>query len=137
MRLSRRDLNKPTILKALVESPCKVTFIKVKDNTVRSMVCTLNPQDIPVKFEKGIEDTLQGSSYDADLVSIWDVTEAGWRSFRISRVISFEIIDKEDKKEGHKERSKQHTKMTKKKIAAKEAFAKRVKEQKEKQEKGS
>ena len=38
---------------------------------------------------------------------------------------------------GDKERSKQHTKMTKKKIAAKEAFAKRVKEQKEKQEKGS
>ncbi len=133
MLLHHQNLNKPTLLKYLLKYTCKVTFIKVKDQSTRTMLCTLDSTQLPAKFNKSVELTTQKESYDDDILPIWDITEGAWKSFRISKIVTFNIIDdKLDKTEGKVEKSKQQKLMEQKKIKAKKDFDKRVKNQKNK-----
>ena len=67
-------------------SNIEVTFTK-KDGTERVMRCTLQPQYLPESIEK------EGIKVKNDYVtSVWDLDNAGWRSFRNDLVKEFKIV---------------------------------------------
>jgi hypothetical protein len=115
----------------LKKNKCKVTFNKVKDNTSRTILGSLNPSDLPEKFNLSLDKLFKEDPYDSDVVPIWDVVEGAWKSFRISKIITFNVVDDElDKKEGHRQKSSQQKVMEEKKQKAKEKFAERIEQTK-------
>ena len=64
---------------------CLVKFNKI-DGSVREMTCTLREDILPpaVATESTRKENL-------DVVSVWDITAAGWRSFRKENVIEFKV----------------------------------------------
>ena len=67
-------------------SNIEVTFTK-KDGTERVMRCTLQPEFLPESIEKeGIRVS------NPEVQSVWDVDNAGWRSFRFDSVSGFKIV---------------------------------------------
>jgi hypothetical protein len=115
----------------LKKNKCKVTFNKVKDNTSRTILGSLNPSDLPEKFNLSLDKLFKEDPYDSDVVPIWDVVEGAWKSFRISKIITFNVVDDElDKKEGHRQKSNQQKVMEEKKQKAKEKFAERIEQTK-------
>jgi len=79
-------LNKEIVTKALHEGVCTVTFTKVNGDE-RVMNCTLNADKMPKMEEK------EGGTKkkpNPDVLSVWDVTANGWRSFRWDSLKSFE-----------------------------------------------
>jgi hypothetical protein len=59
-----------------------VTFEKV-DGTERTMQCTLLPQYLPEQY-RNMAPMLTETT--PNTVSVWDVENAGWRSFRVDSV---------------------------------------------------
>jgi hypothetical protein len=88
----QNDISRQILLKYLVEGLCQVSFTKVKDNSNRILLCTLNPEDIPTKFSKSVTGVL-GPTLDEDLLPVWDISEGKWKSFRISKVNMFRTED--------------------------------------------
>lgn len=72
-----------TTLKA---STVNVVFIK-KDGTERTMLCTLNPDLLPAQTD--IEEVVQKKTPNPDVLAVWDIENAGWRSFRYDSIIGF------------------------------------------------
>jgi len=131
MLLHKENLNRKTIIDFLKKNKCKVTFNKVKDNTSRTILGSLNPSDLPEKFNLSLDKLFKEDPYDSDVVPIWDVVEGAWKSFRISKIITFNVVDDElDKKEGHRQKSSQQKVMEEKKQKAKEKFAERIEQTK-------
>lgn len=88
--LAKKDINRAMLLDLLTkEAYIKVTFTKVTTNTVRVMYCTLKDILIPTIFSKSIAITLS-SKEDPNLLPVWDVIKSGWRSFKISTILSVE-----------------------------------------------
>jgi len=74
------------IKKHLVTYKTKVVFIK-KDGTERTMICTLNMDNIPKEHHpKG----LYVDPPNHDIVKAFDLEKNGWRSFRVDAVKSIE-----------------------------------------------
>lgn len=90
------------MLKELQKGICQVRFKKVKDNSIRTILCTLLKGTIPARFEKTV-DSIYTSPVDPDIVAIWDIEEGKWKSFKLSRVIEFRDPDeiKKNIKPGH------------------------------------
>jgi hypothetical protein len=61
-----------------------VRFTK-SDGTVRNLRCTLQESRLPPSTGTG-----QARVPNPDVVSVWDVEKAGWRSFRKDSVIAVE-----------------------------------------------
>lgn len=132
MLLHKENLNRKTILDFLRKTKCKVIFTKVKDNTTRSITCTLSPNDLPQRYNESVDKVFAEEPYDPDIIPIWDLTEGAWKSFRISKIVSFHVLDDElTESEGHIQKSKQQKAMEEKKKQAKEKFADRVKKSKQ------
>jgi hypothetical protein len=131
MLLHKENLNRKTIIDFLKKKKCKVTFNKVKDNTSRTILATLNPSDLPERFNLSLDKVFNEDPSDSDVVPVWDVIEGAWKSFRISKIITFNVVDDElDKKEGHRQKSNQQKVMEEKKQKAKEKFAERIEQTK-------
>jgi hypothetical protein len=132
MLLHKENLNRKTIIDFLKEKNCKITFNKVKDNTTRTILGTLNPSDLPERYNLSLDKVFSEDPYDPDIVPIWDIIEGAWKSFRISKIITFNVVDTElDKKEGHRQKSNQQKVMEEKKQKEKEKFAERVQKSKQ------
>ena len=132
MLLHKENLNRKTIIDFLKRTRCKVTFTKVKDNTSRTILCTLNRTDLPEKYSESLDKVFQEDPYDVDIIPIWDLIEGAWKSFRISKIITFNVIDDAlEQKEGHKQQSNQQKITEQKKQEAKTKFAERVKKSKQ------
>jgi thymidylate synthase len=114
---------------------CRVIFTKVKDNTTRVLLCTLNPNYLPKKYTQSIEEVLK-PKVDEDILAVWDIKEGKWKSFRISKVVSFtteeELVKKEqeEKEEAHTVESKQKEELRKRREAAEKLHEERVAKQK-------
>jgi hypothetical protein len=65
---------------------CAVKFTK-KDGSIRDMLCTLREDRLPAQTD--IEENIQKKKPNADVVSVWDIENEGWRSFRKDSVTSF------------------------------------------------
>jgi hypothetical protein len=80
------------LLSVLRTEAVKVVFTK-KDNTARTMICTLNPSLIPTEhtpmggFPKSAN---LGDDEDPTYVRVFDIENSGWRSFIFDSVLSFE-----------------------------------------------
>ena len=77
-------LDREVVLEMLRKNIMVVTFTKV-DGTERTMRCTLLPEYVPVPQGQPMKEST------AQNISVWDVDAAGWRSFRLPFVKSFDI----------------------------------------------
>jgi hypothetical protein len=135
MIFQEKNINRQILLKYLVEGTCQVSFTKVKDNTNRVLLCTLNPNNLPAKFVKAAETVLKPSENE-DILPVWDVVDNKWKSFRISKVNSFRTPDELTKqdKSGQDIESKQSQGIKARKEKAKKTFEDRIQKQKEQAE---
>jgi 4-diphosphocytidyl-2C-methyl-D-erythritol kinase len=122
-------------MKYLTEGICQVSFTKVKDNSNRILLCTLNSNIIPTKYAESIGKTLQ-PTLDEDLLPVWEVSEGKWKSFRISKVNIFRTEDELTKpdKSGPDINSDQEKQLNDRKQKAINDFQERIQKQKEKAE---
>lgn len=69
--------------------PVTVTFNK-KDGSERVMTCTLEPGALP---PMEIKENAKPKKENADIISVYDLTAQGWRSFIVKNVkaINFEL----------------------------------------------
>ena len=75
----------------LQASVSNVTFTK-KNGETRILKCTLMPKHLPpVEVKEGEEKAER--KVNTDVVSVWDLENKGWRSFRLDSVVEFEAID--------------------------------------------
>ena len=78
-------MTKDELIDMLHNYNMEVTFTK-KDNTERTMICTLADDLIPEDLQpKGT-----GVKYDPDQVRVFDLEKEEWRSFLFSSVTSIE-----------------------------------------------
>ena len=85
--LSKRDINRDNLIHLLLsEEFIEVVFTKSTTNTIRSMVCSLRSDAIPIRFDKSIKTTLERKN--DDILPVWDLIKGEWRSFKISNIIS-------------------------------------------------
>jgi len=136
MIYEQNDITRQILLKYLAEGICQVSFTKVKDNTNRVMLCSLNPDMIPTKFSKAVGGVYQ-PTLDEDLLPVWDMSMGAWKSFRISKVNSFRTPDELTKqdKPGQDVESTQEKKIEERKKKVMETFHDRVQKQKDSAEK--
>lgn len=77
-------VNKDTLRKELKESVKTITFTKT-DGTERVLKCTLQESVLPQV------DTTKSSTakkQNDEALAVWDIENAGWRSFRFDSIIS-------------------------------------------------
>ena len=79
------ELLKETLKQRIVT----VVFTK-NDGSERTMNCTLQESFFPV-VEQKTEPTKIKNVVNPDVLSVWDVDAAGWRSFRIDSILSTNI----------------------------------------------
>jgi len=79
------------LLSGLRSEAVKVVFTK-KDETIRTMICTLNPSLIPAEHApKGTDANAATEDVeDPTYIRVFDIENAGWRSFIFDSVLSFE-----------------------------------------------
>jgi 5-formyltetrahydrofolate cyclo-ligase len=95
------DITRQTLLQHLSKGFCKIQFRKQTNGQFRSLVCTLNPKQIPAKFAKGIAETMSGGK-DPSLVPVFDVVARDWKSFYIPNVLYFYTEDELRGNKGNK-----------------------------------
>ena len=71
----------------LLTRQCRVIFTKLNGEE-RNMVCTLKEGVIP-KATKDPITQKKVRDLNEEVLAVWDVNKEGWRSFRISNVVSF------------------------------------------------
>ena len=71
----------------LQTSRCRVIFTKLNGEE-RNMVCTLREDIIP-KATKDPITQKKVRDLNEEVLAVWDTKAEGWRSFRISNVVSF------------------------------------------------
>lgn len=71
---------------ALHNGVVQVMFIK-KDGTERKMRCTLKADLLPAQTD--LEEAVQKKTPNPDVLAVWDLEAAGWRSFRFDSIIGF------------------------------------------------
>lgn len=76
------NMNREEMINLLKARDCMVTFYK-KDGTTREMKCTLREDVIPEVKGTGPKRT-------EDTISVFDLENDGWRSFRVDSVIHIE-----------------------------------------------
>jgi hypothetical protein len=107
----------------------------MKDNTSRTIYCTLVQGFLPAKYEQSVQKIYTEPSGD-DIIPIWDMAEGKWKSFKLSRLTLFVTADelvKENKKAySGKSITQDQKEETQKTIQ--EEFKDRVQELKEKAE---
>jgi hypothetical protein len=69
----------------LRENVVNVVFVK-NDGTERVMNCTLKPDLLPERTE-----FTSTRKSNPDVMSVWDLDNAGWRSFRLDSIITFTV----------------------------------------------
>jgi hypothetical protein len=127
---NKSAITRDLLIKNLLAGICQISFTKVKDNTERTIYCTLNKSFIPTKYEKSVNRLLGEEVLDVDILPIWDVVEGKWKSFRISKSVYFITSDEmlEENKTAQNTQSKwaELTELRKKEIM--ENFKKRIEE---------
>lgn len=80
-------MNKHELKEVLVNGIATVVFTKA-DGTERTMKCTLLPEYLPANVAQG-QQLLTESLHrpeNPNTISVWDIENQGWRSFRIDSV---------------------------------------------------
>ena len=80
--MTKRD----TLVEGLKNNLVKVVFTKVNGDE-RTMNCTLHDSILP---EPTITETTK--KVNPDTISVWDIDNDGWRSFRLDSIKEFRIV---------------------------------------------
>lgn len=80
-------VNIDALIASLKAGEVNVTFTKV-DGTVRNMRCTLKEDILPAQID--LEETIQKRKVNDAVLAVWDLDNAGWRSFRKESVTAYE-----------------------------------------------
>ncbi len=75
------------IVELLQKSVVEVTFTKLNGDR-RIMTCTLMPDQLPPAKAEDPLSQKKIRALNEEVVNVWDVNAAGWRSFRLDRVES-------------------------------------------------
>ena len=78
-------MSKYELKEQLIAGIVTVVFEKV-DGTIREMQCTLNKEQMPPQLLTEEQNAAKVRTENPDLLSVWDVENNGWRSFRVSNV---------------------------------------------------
>lgn len=88
------DVAKDALIERLRNGAATVTFIKVNGEK-RIMDCTLSPELIPQPLVEKIVEPVDASTEkperkkNPNVVSVWDINAAGWRSFKWDSITDF------------------------------------------------
>ena len=79
--------------KTLMNERMNVTFTKT-DGTERHMHCTLNHELVPSLYDldadvNKTEEAQQARKPNLEVLSVWDLDKAAWRSFRLDKIKYF------------------------------------------------
>jgi len=87
MKGGKMEHTKESIRSQLHQSVMNIKFTKT-DGSVREMICTLQ-ESFTIPYEKKTE---KQKPENNDTLAVWDVEKNAWRSFRVSSVISVDIV---------------------------------------------
>ncbi len=82
------NIEKETIKTILHQGPCEVVFTKANGEE-RQMICTLQDELLPLRdpdAPAGVSPEKEGT------IVAWDLEAEGWRSFKLSTVISGPVL---------------------------------------------
>jgi CRISPR/Cas system-associated endoribonuclease Cas2 len=79
---------KADLKKLLHEHTMSVLFTK-KDGTQRTMLCTLNPDLLPVVDKQEGDEVKRERKESMDSLRVWDLEKKDWRAFRIDSIVSY------------------------------------------------
>lgn len=80
------DMTRDEMIQHLRKQTVRVVFKKVNGEE-RDMMCTLGEEFIPTEHRP----TSAATTYNEEVVRVYDVNAAGWRSFRVENVVSFSV----------------------------------------------
>ena len=80
-------MKRDTLVEGLKKNLVKVVFMKVNGD-LREMNCTLHESILP---ESTITETEK--KINLDTISVWDIDNSGWRSFRIDSIKQFKVVE--------------------------------------------
>jgi hypothetical protein len=89
LNLTENDIG--TMHDMLKNTQCEVTFLKVNGEE-RQLLCTLREEYIKQFETPKTNETVTRKKSD-DVISVFDIENNGWRSFRKDSVIRFEYLD--------------------------------------------
>lgn len=79
-------MNRHELKEVLQNGVATVVFTKV-DGTERSMKCTLLPEYMPENVAQGQQLLTENTKAEnPNTLSVWDIDNGGWRSFRIDSI---------------------------------------------------
>ena len=81
--MQNKGFDKQKIQEQLQNGVALVTFTKA-DGSLRDMKCTLQPRLLPTSLKESTINIDQ----ESDVLRVYDLETDGWRSFKISRLIS-------------------------------------------------
>ena len=80
-------INKETLKANLQKGLGTVVFTKA-DGSERTMKCTLKADLLPaVEIKEGVKARVE----NPEVLSVWDLENKGWRSFKINSIISADV----------------------------------------------
>ena len=82
--------DKTKILEDLSTSILEVDFVKA-DGTLRTMKCTLRGDLVPKVSKPLIDTTKPERKVNEEVIPVYDLESAGWRSFRIDSIQSITV----------------------------------------------
>ena len=81
-------MDRSEMIEELLKRECRVIFRKVNGES-RDMICTLNPDVIPAATKTDPLSQTKVRELNEEVLAVWDIKAAGWRSFRVENVVSF------------------------------------------------
>ena len=81
-------MERSEMIEELLKRECRVIFRKVSGES-RDMICTLNPDVIPAATKTDPLSQTKVRELNEEVLAVWDIKAAGWRSFRVENVVSF------------------------------------------------
>lgn len=79
------------LLNVLHDKVVSIKFKKV-DGTERVMQCTLKQELLPPPQPEVPGEIKKSRLVNEDVINVWDLESNGWRSFKISNLISADIV---------------------------------------------
>jgi hypothetical protein len=81
-------MDRSEMIEELLKRECRVIFRKVSGES-RDMICTLNPDVVPAATKTDPLSQTKVRELNEEVLAVWDIKAAGWRSFRVENVVSF------------------------------------------------
>jgi len=81
-------IEKAELKQLLSESVLTVSFNK-KDGTLRTMLCTLMPEHLPIVEKKEESEAKEPKKQSEESIAVWDLEKNAWRAFRLDSIVSY------------------------------------------------